>query len=307
MHEQRETLWAHPPRVFAGLAGLVLAVAGLLLIGQLLAALLMPLVVALAVELRRRDRRALALARRLAQDQPADKIEVPRGPWGELARAVNSLQQQRRLEERLHNATAAPLPEDAVQALLDGIEPNEHEPRVVTVLVVSCGDAERAANRRRRALLSAWQAVARAARDQAGVHGALLQPCGDALLLAFGAFSERPADATALAAVQAAERIRQTWDQHQPDGAPLALSIASGSALVAMLPGLGYCVLGAPVDQALTMGRLALDTLAYRMLCDEGAFFALPRMTRDSWRATGLDMPGESGVPLTVYGRPTRL
>ncbi|GAB4195918.1 MAG: hypothetical protein OHK0022_12970 [Roseiflexaceae bacterium] len=298
-------LRAHSPRLIVGLVGLVLAVAALLLAGQPLAALLMPLLAGLVLELRRRDHRALALARRLTLDQPAGKIEVPRGPWGELARAVNSLQQQRRLQERLHTATAAPLPEEAVQALLDGVELDEHEPRVVTVLVVSCGDAERSASRRRRALLTAWQAVARAARDQARLQGALLQPCGDALLLAFGAFTERPADATAQAAVQAAERIRQTWDQHQPDGAPLALSIASGSALVAMLPGLGYCVLGAPVDQALTMGRLALDTLAYRMLCDEGAFFALPRTTRDNWRATGLDVPGESGALLTVYGRPS--
>lgn len=298
-----EAVRARPSRLFIGLAGVALATGALLRIGQPVAALLAPLIIGLLVELRWRDRRALALARRLAHNQAPEKIEVPSGAWGELARAVNHVQQQRRLEQRLQVVAAVPLPEDALQAILDGEQPSQTDPRVVTVLLVSCGDAHRADPRQRHELLEAWQALARAAQEQARAHGALLQPCGDALLLAFGAFTERTADASAQAALQTAESLRQTWECRQQLGAPLALSIASGTALIAMLPGLGYCVLGAPVDQALTLGRLALGSPAYRLLCDEGAYFALRRNTAQGWSLTDLRLPGETGKPQPVYGR----
>jgi hypothetical protein len=79
--------------------------------------------------------------------------------------------------------------------------------------------------------------------------------------------------------------------------------MASGTALVAMLPGLGYCVLGAPVDQVLTLGRLALGTPAFRLLCDESAYFALRRNAPQGWSLTSLRLPGEAGKPQPVYGR----
>ena len=298
-----EAARARPSRFIVGVTAVALATGALLLIGQPVAALLVPLIVGLLVELRWRDRRALALAQRLSRDQTPEKIEVLPGAWGELARAVNGVQQQRRLEQRLQVAAPAPLPDDAVQAILDGEQPGQTDPRVVTVLLVSCGDAHRAAPRHRKGLLDAWQALARAAQEQARVHGALLQPCGDALLLAFGAFTERPADASAQAALQTAESLRQTWERRQQLGAPLALSMASGTALVAMLPGLGYCVLGAPVDQVLTLGRLALGTPAFRLLCDESAYFALRRNAPQGWSLTSLRLSSETGKPQPVYGR----
>src|SRR5690348_8764583 len=117
---------------------IVFVVAGILLIfaGQFAALALLPAIALLLYAIDRRDRRALALAVRIADDRRSDKLEVPPGPWGDLARAVNGLLQERRVEQRLRAALPAPLPLEAVQSLLGGDLAAGGQSRPVAVLLV---------------------------------------------------------------------------------------------------------------------------------------------------------------------------
>lgn len=80
--------------------------------------------------------------------------------------------------------------------------------------------------------------------------GALLQPCGDAVMLVFGAFDDRTSSEALREALGAAEQLQRAWQATFVGAGPLALALASGYALAAALPGLGFCVVGAPVEQA---------------------------------------------------------
>src|SRR5919204_267558 len=83
-------------------------------------------------------------------------------------------------------------------------------------------------DRGRRAALVAWQALAHAAQEEAQRHGALFQPCGDAVMLAFGAFEEQPAGESLRAALAVAESLQRGWrDGGINAGGPLVLSLAS--------------------------------------------------------------------------------
>ena len=101
---------------------IVFVIAGivLILIGQFAALALLPLIALLLFAVDRRDRRAQALAARITDDRHFEKLEVPHGSWGDLARAVNGLLQDRRVEQRLRAALPSPLPLEAVQSLLGG-------------------------------------------------------------------------------------------------------------------------------------------------------------------------------------------
>src|SRR5919202_473212 len=63
----------------------------------------------------------------------------------------------------------------------------------------------------RRAGLAAWQALALAAQAAAEQYGALLQPCGDAVMLVFGAFEDRPSRQSLHDALAAADLIQRSW------------------------------------------------------------------------------------------------
>src|SRR6187401_204579 len=165
-----------------------------ILIGQFAALALLPPITVLLLALHRRDRRAQALAARIADDRQFDKLEVPHGPWGDLARAVNGLLQERRVEQRLRSALPSPLPLEAVQSLLGGDLAAGGQSRPVAVLLVGAPVRAPAWEHGvRRGGLAAWQALALTAQQVAQQHGALLQPCGNAVMLVFGAFEDRPA------------------------------------------------------------------------------------------------------------------
>src|SRR5215216_7923376 len=117
---------------------IVFTIAGIVLIlaGQFVALALLPLIALLLLAVERRDRRALALAARIADDRQFDKLEVPHGPWGDLARAVNGLLQERRVAQRLRAALPSPLPLEAVQSLLGGDLAAGGQSRPVAVLLV---------------------------------------------------------------------------------------------------------------------------------------------------------------------------
>jgi class 3 adenylate cyclase len=274
----------------------------LVIVGQPVAAGLIPLIAGLLLVIEQRNARAQALARLIDARQMIDKLEVPPGAWGDLSRAINGLMQERRVEQRIRSLSAAALPNDAIEALLNGGLRRAAEPRHVAVLLVSFGGAHQLNPPARHAALQAWQALADAARQQAHMHDALLQPCGDTIMLVFGAFSDRPADAALHAALGAANALRRIWsDIGVGAGKPLAISLAAGPALIAMLPGLGCCVLGTPVEQALQIERFALSAPHNRLLCSESAYYVLRRANGTGWSPTEYRALGSDGKTHVVY------
>jgi class 3 adenylate cyclase len=295
-----------PYRQYAVSAALItaLAAAAALLIwaGQLAAAVLLGLIMLLVRAIERRDQRAQALARLIAADQQSEKIEVPHGAWGELTRAVNGLLQERRVAERLRQALPAPLPLAAVHSLLGGELLTGGQSRSVAVLLVSApARAPAWEHGVRRGGLVAWQALAQAAQEAAQHYGALLQPCGDAVMLVFGAFEEQPAYESLRDALEAAALLQRGWLAYSETGAALSLALASGYALAVALPGLGFCVVGAPVEQAVSLQQLAVHARRFGLMCSEEAYQSLRREHGSAWHPTDLRVSIANRPPQVVY------
>ena len=287
---------------FAALSSVFLIAAiVLILVGQLAALALLPLIALLLLAVERRDRRALALAIRIADDRQLDKLEVPPGPWGDLARAVNGLLQERRVTQRMRAALPSPLPLAAIQSLLGGDLAAGGQSRSVAVLLVGAPVRAPAWEHGvRRGGLAAWQALALTAQQAAQQHGALLQPCGDAVMLVFGAFEERPARESLRHALAAAALLQRTWRDSDETGA-LALALATGHALAAALPGMGFCVVGAPVEQAVGLQQLAARARRSGLLCSEEAYHAFRRDDGADWQPTDLRVSVANRPPQVVY------
>jgi class 3 adenylate cyclase len=284
------------------LAALAAAAALLIWAGQLAAAALLALIVLLVRAIERRDQRAQALARLIADDQQSEKIEVPDGAWGELTRAVNGLLQERRVAERLRQALPAPLPLTAVHSLLGGELMTAGQSRPVAVLLVSApARAPAWEHGVRRGALVAWQALAQAAHEAAQRYGALLQPCGDAVMLVFGAFEERPAHESLRDALAAAALLQRGWLAYSEHGASLSLALASGYALAVALPGLGFCVVGGPVEHAVSLQQLAVHARRFGLMCSEEAYQSLRRDQSGAWQPTDLRVSIANRPPQVVY------
>jgi class 3 adenylate cyclase len=277
-------------------------VSGLLLwLGQLAGAALLLLAGLLLHALRQRDRRARALARQIAAGRLDTKIEVGSGAWGDLSHAVNGLMQEQRVQVRLRTVLPTPLPAEALQALLGGQFSTAGASRMTAVLLVSC--ASRATPERdQHAALLAWQTLAQATHDLAQRHGALLQPCGGAILLAFGTFADRPIGEPLRAALAAAEALQRSWrDRDANTIVPLVLSLAIGQALTGLLPGLGYCVLGAPVEEAIQLQQLAHQMGQHGLISGEGVYYARRQADGPVWQPTDLRIPAPNRGAQVVY------
>jgi class 3 adenylate cyclase len=279
----------------------VIAGVVLLLIGQFAALALLPLIALLLLAVDRRDRRAQLLAIRITDQRQLDKLEVPRGPWGDLARAVNGLLQERRVEQRLRAALPSPLPLEAILSLLGGDLAAGGQSRAVAVLLVGAPVRQPACEHGvRRDGLAAWQALALTAQQAAQQHGALLQPCGDAVMLVFGAFEERPTRESLRQALAAAALLQHTWRDSDAVGA-LALALATGHALAAALPGMGFCVVGGPVEQAVGLQQLAARVRRSGLLCSEEVYHAFRRDDSAAWQPTDLRISVANRPPQVVY------
>jgi class 3 adenylate cyclase len=282
---------------------IVFVIAGILflLIGQFAALALLPPIALLLLAVERRDQRAHAMAARITDERQFDKLEVPHGPWGDLARAVNGLLQERRVEQRLRAALPSPLPLEAIQSLLGGDLVAGGQSRAVAVLLVGAPVRGPAWEHGvRRGGLAAWQALALTAQQAAQQHGALLQPCGDAVMLVFGAFEDRPARASLRQALAAAALLQRSWRDSSETGA-LALALSTGHALAAALPGMGFCVVGAPVEQAVGLQQLAARARRSGLLCSEEAYHAFRRDDGAAWQPTDLRVSVANRPPQVVY------
>jgi class 3 adenylate cyclase len=288
------------------LIGIFVAAAMLLLwLRQPVGAALIPLIGLLLAKIERRNQYAHALAQQLAAGQLAEKLEVSSGGWGELSRAVNGLLQEQRVQQRLRLALPAPLPQEAMRALLGGTLPTSGKPRMTAVLLVSYAyQALEQAERAETTASLAWQALACAAQQEAQHHSALLHPCGDAIMLAFGAFEDQSAGQSLRSALATADTLLRSWCRDGFNvGGPLILSLASGPALALALPGLGYCVVGAPVEQAVQLQNLAHRAGRQGLVCSEGVYYALRNSGSAGWQPTELRIPIPNRSPQIVYGR----
>lgn len=264
--------------------------------------LLLPIAL-LLIAIEQRDQRALMLAHRIASGRLTEKLEVQRGAWGELHRSVNGLLQERRIQQRICTALPMPLPQEAIQALLGGQLPDGRMTQVAAVLLISyTGRPPNNDEQACKTTLVAWQALAHAAQDEAQRHGALLQPCGDAILLAFGAFEEQHIGETLRAALDVADALQATWQQRGIGiGGPLVLSLSVGHALAMLLPGLGYCLFGMPVEQAVHLHHTVRQSPHAGLVCSEGVYYALRRTSNDHWQPTELRPASPNSPPLIVY------
>ncbi len=217
----------------------------------------------------------------IASGQPLSKIEVQEDALGELCHAVNNVLQQQRLYH--HTQALLPtLPTRATMTLCHTHIPDEGIPHTVTILVVGY---TRATPRQPAATdqhIQALRNLAAVLQEQIETHHALVERCGDLLLLAFGAFDTIPLTTTNRQAVQTAQALRQTWNSNSPRGA-LTFSLSSGSALALVLPGLGYTMIGAPLQQALHIHQIALAHPSYSLLCSEECYVTLRHTIDAAW------------------------
>jgi class 3 adenylate cyclase len=243
------------------------------------------------------------LARHIVGGRLDEKIEVRTGAWGDLSRAVNGLMQGQRVQERLRAALPAPLPAEAVQALLGGQLSTAGESRMAAVLLVSCASYP-AHERDQHAILITGRVLAQEMYDLAQHHSALLQPCGGAILLAFGAFADQPIGESLRAALAAAEALQHRWrDSDACAIAPLVLSLSIGYTLAVVLPGLGYCVLGAPVEEAVQLQQLAHQMGQHGLISGERVYYARRQADGAGWQPTDLRIPEPNRMAQVVYAR----
>lgn len=156
----------------------------------------------------------------------------------------------------LRDALPTPL---AALPLLGGDLLTAGQARQVAVLLVSAPVRGPAWEQGvRPAAAAAWhRAGKRGCRRRPALRGAAaaLRRCGDA-----GVWRLRRPGRAGSAARRACGRRRaeQGWRRRRAALAPLSLALASGYALATALPGLGLCVVGAPVEQAVGLQQLAL-------------------------------------------------
>jgi hypothetical protein len=200
------------------------------------------------------------IAGRIEHRQPLEKLEVAQGTWGELCRAINTLMQEQ--HTLLHRASLQPssLPPAALAYLRDESIPEEGWQREVAVLVLGphANDLE---NQQR------WRLLAQLAFAESQRHQALLLPCATGVQLVFGAFREQPRQESLQRALGVARAIAENYRYATQAG--LAAGLASGRAFATLTHGLGFSVIGAPVERALALQQLGHSPDEATLRCDE--------------------------------------
>lgn len=234
------------------------------LLAPLPAALLLLIVVALLlIERNRHEQRLRGAAAILAGDDPEAKLEVTEGGWGALCHAVNRMLQQRRAQQHLLRRLPTP-PAGVAGRLAELTVPLEGLSCTVAVLVIGPqpgGDP-----------IAGLHEVAAVARRQAEIHGALMSRAGERILLIFGALDQARPSTNLRSALRTAQALYATW--LRPAERP-ALSLAAGPARAIVLPGLGFTVVGPPVDQALAAQSAGPPTT---LACSEEVYLQLRRI-----------------------------
>lgn len=210
------------------------------------------LVIALAClfyRLKQHEQQTRSLAQRI-RDRQTNKFEVQQGAWGELSRAVNGLMQEQRISQHVQSIQPQAIPNNALQALLGGNIELDNQSRIVSVLLVGNPHLNE-----KNPDLHAWQTLGEICYSTAQNFNAVLQPCGNALLLAFGCFEEQSIQEMLSAASASIEQINQQWQQAGYKES-LSHNLCQGAITPTLLPGLGYSLCGAPINEVVRLWQL---------------------------------------------------
>lgn len=212
------------------------------------------------------------LAAHLSRGETLNKLEVSHGAWGRLCHAVNNLVQQQRLFQRSRDLLPS-LPEEMLNGLLEGAISTGQTTQVATVLLVGCQPSQNATARE---IAEEWKSFAQLAQKAAAPHGALVQRCGDQLLLVFGLGRQSMTTPGLRSALETMRSLRSSSYYNT-----LSMALSAGPLLAGAIDGLGYGVIGQPLTRAQhLLGRLE-NYAAYDLLCDEECYVGLRQLGVD--------------------------
>jgi|HigsolmetaAR202D_1030399.scaffolds.fasta_scaffold02377_11 hypothetical protein len=212
------------------------------------------------------------LATHLSRGETLNKLEVSHGAWGRLCHAVNNLVQQQRLFQRSRDLLPS-LPEEMLNGLLEGEISTGQTTQVATVLLLGYQPSQAATARE---IAEEWKRFAQLVQQAAAPHGALVQRCGDQLLLVFG-LGRQSLSTPGLRSALETLRILLT----SPYSDRLQMALSAGPLLAGAIDGLGYGVIGQPLTRAQhLLGRLN-HYAAYHLLCDEECYVGLRQLGVD--------------------------
>jgi hypothetical protein len=234
---------------------------------------------------RLRARRRMAhLAIQLNSVGTLDKLEVSADPsTAALDQALNAAIQRTR-----EQAQSTQTSREAIPAVED--EPDA-VPRSVAVLALGLRDHDQSSVSPE--TMAQLRRIADTVVNVAERRSALLQMQGSGTFaLIFAAFSQEPAARSAKAALDAAAELSVA----HPD---LHFGLSSGTGLPCRLPGAGYTVIGAPLEEAIRLHRFSASWHEYRLLCPEPVALLLRPFV--SGARTTLQLTAPNAPPLPVY------
>jgi hypothetical protein len=245
--------------------------------------------VLLAVERARARRRMLLLAVQLQTVSSLEKLEVSHDPsLAVLDRAVNDVIQRSREQARVGDLNPQPRIDHETSLIRDE---DSEAPRSVAVLALGLRDHDQAPVSPE--TMAQLRQIAGTVVGVAERRSALLQMQGSGTFaLIFAAFSQEPAARSAKAALEAAVELAAIYPE-------LHFGLSSGTGLSCRLPGAGYTVIGAPLEEAIRLHRLCASWHEYRMLCPEPvALLVRPHMAS---QRTPLQLTLANAPALPVY------
>jgi hypothetical protein len=243
----------------------------------------------LGIERARERRRMERLATQLDAIASIEKIEVPHERRSAvLDKALNAAIQRTREQARMAQLSRHVLP--AAQALRLRAD-DDGATRSVAVLALGLPQQDQAAISSE--TMEHLRDIAGTVVEVAERRSALVQMQGSTTFaLIFAAFSQEPAARSADEAYDAAAELMAAHPG-------LHFGLSSGTGLSCTLPGAGYTVIGAPLEEAIRLHRLAATWNEYRLLCPEPV--ALLLRPRTAGQRTPLELTSTNAPALPVY------
>lgn len=231
--------------------------------------------VALVYERSTTRRTLVALAEQLQSSEPLSKVEVETNSVGTLGQALNQVIQRNRAQLAQLSAEQASVESETlpVAVLSIGLRQGVHP-------AYTAAHTERLAE------------VALAARQASRASEAILDAHGDGtLLLIFGARQIQPQ----VLSMQQALDVAVALTARYPD---LRFGLGCGQGLRCSLPGLGATIIGAPLEDAVRLYRMAAAWHEYHLLCAEPVALVARRYAS---QRTPLQLTYASNPTLPVY------
>jgi hypothetical protein len=236
----------------------------------------------LAYEWLRTEHTINVLARKLTEDVETTKIEVREGRWASLQYALNRMLQQRRTQQHVQ-ALLPNIPTGAADISAAQIPP-EGLPRYLVVLALSLQTTN----------MTVWHELSRLIARKAEEHTAFIDWNSSVILMAFGAFADQERTELIRTALHVARQIH-----HNVAFPMLTMAMAAGESRITVLPGLGYTLMGSPLEQVTTL--CAHGTMVRNrqlLLCNEELYLMLRHL--GSLPAPPTTLKLENTIP-TVY------